>query len=112
VNVVGPMRLTRALLDGMVKRGWGRIVNVSSGIAAAPGADARAVQRGPHGDDLACPGGAAEVDVPELPAPKRILRRWLSPVHRRKGGFMYPMMRPPARPEHGAEGADSVRGRL
>ena len=37
VNVVGPMRLTRALLDGMVKRGWGRIVNVSSGIAAAPG---------------------------------------------------------------------------
>ena len=38
VNVVGPMRLTRALLDGMVKRGWGRIVNVSSGIAAAPGA--------------------------------------------------------------------------
>lgn len=38
VNVVGPVRLTRALLDGMVKRGWGRIVNVSSGIAAAPGA--------------------------------------------------------------------------
>lgn len=38
MNVVGPMRLTRALLDGMVKRGWGRIVNVSSGIAAAPGA--------------------------------------------------------------------------
>jgi NAD(P)-dependent dehydrogenase (short-subunit alcohol dehydrogenase family) len=38
VNVAGPMRLTRALLDGMVKRGWGRIVNVSSGIAAAPGA--------------------------------------------------------------------------
>jgi 3-oxoacyl-[acyl-carrier protein] reductase len=37
VNVVGPMRLTRIFLDGMVKRGWGRIVNLSSGIAAAPG---------------------------------------------------------------------------
>jgi 3-oxoacyl-[acyl-carrier protein] reductase len=36
VNVVGPMRLTRVLLDGMLKRGWGRIVNISSGIAAAP----------------------------------------------------------------------------
>jgi NAD(P)-dependent dehydrogenase (short-subunit alcohol dehydrogenase family) len=38
VNLVGPMRLTRVLLDGMLKQGWGRIVNVSSGIAAAPGA--------------------------------------------------------------------------
>ena len=38
VNVVGPMRLTRVLLDGMLKRGWGRIVNISSGIAAAPAA--------------------------------------------------------------------------
>jgi NAD(P)-dependent dehydrogenase (short-subunit alcohol dehydrogenase family) len=36
INVVGPMRLTRVLLDGMLKRGWGRIVNISSGIAAAP----------------------------------------------------------------------------
>ena len=38
VNVVGPMRLTQELLDGMLKRGWGRIVNISSGIAAAPAA--------------------------------------------------------------------------
>jgi NAD(P)-dependent dehydrogenase (short-subunit alcohol dehydrogenase family) len=36
VNVVGPMRLTRLLLDGMIRRGWGRIINLSSGIAAAP----------------------------------------------------------------------------
>ena len=27
VNVIGPMRLTRALLDSMVKHGWGRIIN-------------------------------------------------------------------------------------
>ena len=40
VNVVGPMRLTRIFLDGMVKRGWGRIINLSSGIAAAPGVSA------------------------------------------------------------------------
>ena len=38
VNVIGPMRLTRALLDSMVKHGWGRIINVSSAIAAAPSA--------------------------------------------------------------------------
>ena len=38
INATGPMRLTRALLDGMLAHGWGRIVNLSSGIAAAPGA--------------------------------------------------------------------------
>lgn len=38
VNVTGPVRLTRALLDAMVTRGWGRIVNLSSGIAGTPGA--------------------------------------------------------------------------
>ena len=37
INVTGPMGLTRALLDGMLAHGWGRIVNLSSGIAAAPG---------------------------------------------------------------------------
>ena len=38
VNLTGPVRLTLAVLNGMIKRGYGRIVNVSSGIAAAPGA--------------------------------------------------------------------------
>ena len=36
VNAVAPFRLAHALLDSMVRQGWGRIVNVSSGIAAAP----------------------------------------------------------------------------
>ncbi len=38
VNLTGPIRLTLAVLDGMIKQGYGRIVNVSSAIAAAPGA--------------------------------------------------------------------------
>jgi NAD(P)-dependent dehydrogenase (short-subunit alcohol dehydrogenase family) len=38
VNVVAPIALTASVLPAMIARGWGRIVNVSSGIAAAPGA--------------------------------------------------------------------------
>ena len=37
VNVVAAAALSFAVLPGMVKRGWGRIVNVSSAIAAHPG---------------------------------------------------------------------------
>jgi NAD(P)-dependent dehydrogenase (short-subunit alcohol dehydrogenase family) len=38
VNLTGPIRLTLAVLDAMIKQGYGRIVNVSSAIASAPGA--------------------------------------------------------------------------
>jgi 3-oxoacyl-[acyl-carrier protein] reductase len=38
VNVVAAAALSFAVLSGMVERGWGRIVNVSSAIAAHPGA--------------------------------------------------------------------------
>jgi NAD(P)-dependent dehydrogenase (short-subunit alcohol dehydrogenase family) len=38
VNVVAAAALSFAVLPGMVERGWGRIVNVSSAIAAHPGA--------------------------------------------------------------------------
>jgi NAD(P)-dependent dehydrogenase (short-subunit alcohol dehydrogenase family) len=36
INVVAPAALTAAVLPGMLDAGWGRIVNVSSGIAARP----------------------------------------------------------------------------
>jgi NAD(P)-dependent dehydrogenase (short-subunit alcohol dehydrogenase family) len=38
VNVDAPFHFTQAVLPSMLDRGWGRIVNVSSGIAAHPGA--------------------------------------------------------------------------
>ncbi len=37
INLVAVLRLTRAVLPDMVERGWGRIVNVSSGVVDFPG---------------------------------------------------------------------------
>lgn len=37
VNVTAVFQLTTTLLPPMLARGWGRIVNVSSGVAASPG---------------------------------------------------------------------------
>ena len=38
VNVDAPVRLALAFLPSMLQRGWGRVVNVSSGIVDRPGA--------------------------------------------------------------------------
>ena len=37
INVVGAVRVVRAYLPGMVQRGWGRVVTISSGAASPPG---------------------------------------------------------------------------
>ncbi|MEW2501277.1 SDR family oxidoreductase [Amycolatopsis sp. NPDC047767] len=36
-NLTAPVTLTLGLLPGMLTRGWGRVVNVSSGVATHPG---------------------------------------------------------------------------
>ncbi|MBA2679861.1 MAG: SDR family NAD(P)-dependent oxidoreductase [Ktedonobacteraceae bacterium] len=37
INLTGPFWFIRACLPSMLKQGWGRIINISSGAAAAPG---------------------------------------------------------------------------
>lgn len=49
VNLYGPLRTTKAFLPGMIERGWGRIVNISS--------DAGRVGSSGEGVYSACKGG-------------------------------------------------------
>jgi NAD(P)-dependent dehydrogenase (short-subunit alcohol dehydrogenase family) len=37
INVLGAVRVVHALLPGMLRRGWGRVVTISSGAARPPG---------------------------------------------------------------------------
>lgn len=37
INLVGPVRGIRLVLPGMLERGWGRIINVTTGAASPPG---------------------------------------------------------------------------
>jgi NAD(P)-dependent dehydrogenase (short-subunit alcohol dehydrogenase family) len=37
INVTGAVRVVRACLPGMLRRGWGRVLTISSGAASAPG---------------------------------------------------------------------------
>jgi NAD(P)-dependent dehydrogenase (short-subunit alcohol dehydrogenase family) len=37
INLVGAFRITRAVLPGMVRRGWGRVLSITSGAALPPG---------------------------------------------------------------------------
>ena len=39
INLFGAVRVIRAALPGMVDRGWGRVVTISSGAASHPGMD-------------------------------------------------------------------------
>lgn len=52
INLEGPMRLTRALLPGMLARGWGRLINIASD-AGRVGSSLEAVYSGAKGGLIA-----------------------------------------------------------
>ncbi|HWG24277.1 SDR family oxidoreductase [Actinospica sp.] len=64
VNVFAPIALTTAVLPGMTDAGWGRVVNVSSGIAARPEAM-------PRGNAYAATKAALEAHTINLAAEVR-----------------------------------------
>ena len=52
INLAGPMRLTRAVLPGMLERAWGRIINIASD-AGRVGSSLEAVYSGAKGGLIA-----------------------------------------------------------
>jgi 2-hydroxycyclohexanecarboxyl-CoA dehydrogenase len=52
INLAGPMRLTRAVLPGMIERRWGRIVNIASD-AGRVGSSLEAIYSGAKGGLIA-----------------------------------------------------------
>jgi NAD(P)-dependent dehydrogenase (short-subunit alcohol dehydrogenase family) len=113
VNAVGPFRTCRALVPGMVRRGYGRVVNVSSGggsfgegLGPAAYAVSKAalnaltvkVSQTAHGDvkiNAMCPGwvrtdmGVGGFDAPRSPEEAVDTLVWLAtlPVDGPNGGF-------------------------
>jgi NAD(P)-dependent dehydrogenase (short-subunit alcohol dehydrogenase family) len=62
LNVLAPVGLTTAVLPGMLDTGWGRIVNVSSGIVDRPGTMVRGNAYRPRGVDTAMQAHIREQD--------------------------------------------------
>jgi NAD(P)-dependent dehydrogenase (short-subunit alcohol dehydrogenase family) len=63
INLFGAVRCIRAVLPGMLERGWGRIVNMSSGAAAGSGMPAAsAYSVGKAGLDMVTSNLATELD--------------------------------------------------
>ena len=52
INLIGPMRMARATLPGMIDRGWGRLVNIASD-AGRVGSSLEAVYSGAKGGLIA-----------------------------------------------------------
>ena len=52
INLAGPMRMTRAVLPGMIERNWGRIVNIASD-AGRVGSSMEAIYSGAKGGLIA-----------------------------------------------------------
>ena len=63
INLTGAVRVVRAYLPGMLRRGWGRIVTISSGAASKPGMpSANAYSTGKAALDMFTVHLAREVD--------------------------------------------------
>jgi len=63
INLTGAVRVVRAYLPGMLRRGWGRVVTISSGAASPPGMpSANAYSAGKAALDMFTAHLAREID--------------------------------------------------